>query len=115
MNSSHKKSALKENDGIEQPESISATAVAQIQNFRRAQPSAEELIAKYEKQSTNVKNSREFEAINKEIEMQQLEVKLAEKHIKDANEEISEKVVGLDKAKKALSSILQMTVLTLES
>ena len=45
MNSSHKKSALKENDGIEQPESISATAVAQIQNFRRAQPSAEELIA----------------------------------------------------------------------
>ena len=45
MDSSHKKSALKENDGIEQPDSISAAAVAQIQNFRRAQPSAEELIA----------------------------------------------------------------------
>ncbi|MEW5676158.1 methylmalonyl Co-A mutase-associated GTPase MeaB [Flavobacterium enshiense] len=39
-------SALKENDGIEQPEIISAASVAQIQNFRRAQPSAEELIAK---------------------------------------------------------------------
>jgi len=62
------------------------------------------LVAKYEKQSENVKNSREFEAINKEIEMQQLEVKLAEKHIKDANEEIAEKVVALEKAKKAIAA-----------
>jgi len=52
---------------------------------------SEELIKKYEAQSNNVKNSREFEAINKEIEMQQLEVKLAEKHIKDAQEELQEK------------------------
>ncbi|WP_313808039.1 methylmalonyl Co-A mutase-associated GTPase MeaB [Flavobacterium sp.] len=44
MDSSHKKSALKENDGIEQPEIISAASVEQIQKFRRAQPSAEELI-----------------------------------------------------------------------
>jgi predicted nucleic acid-binding Zn-ribbon protein len=51
-----------------------------------------------------VKNSREFEAINKEIEMQQLEMKLAEKHIKDANEEIAEKVVILEKAKKNLAA-----------
>jgi predicted nucleic acid-binding Zn-ribbon protein len=34
--------------------------------------------------------------------MQQLEMKLAEKHIKDANEEIAEKVVVLEKAKKNL-------------
>lgn len=65
---------------------------------------AEELIKKYDKQSQNVKNSREFEAINKEIEMQQLEVKLAEKHIKDANEEVAEKVIHLDKAKKAIAA-----------
>jgi predicted nucleic acid-binding Zn-ribbon protein len=43
------------------------------------------LIKKYEKQQDNVKNNREFEAINKEIEMQELEVKLCEKHIKDAS------------------------------
>ncbi len=61
---------------------------------------SEELIKKYEKQSENVKNSEEFEAINKEIEMQQLEMKLAEKHIKDANEEIAEKVGVLDKAQE---------------
>ena len=62
------------------------------------------LVKKYEKQSNNVKNNREFEAINKEIEMQQLEVKLAEKHIKDATDEISEKAVALEKAKKTISA-----------
>ncbi|HEX4375433.1 MAG TPA: C4-type zinc ribbon domain-containing protein [Puia sp.] len=62
------------------------------------------LVQKYEKQSENVKNSREFEAINKEIEMQQLEVKLAEKHIKDANEEVGEKVVLLERAKKNIAA-----------
>ena len=62
------------------------------------------LVKKYEKQSNNVKNNREFEAINKEIEMQQLEVKLAEKHIKDATDEIAEKAVALEKAKKTIGS-----------
>ncbi len=65
---------------------------------------ADVLIKKYEKQSENVKNSREFEAIGKELEMQQLEVKLAEKHIRDANEEVGEKVLLLDKAKKAIAT-----------
>ena len=51
---------------------------------------AQALIKKYNKQSDNVKNSREFEALNKEIEMQQLEEKLCEKHIKDATEEQNE-------------------------
>lgn len=37
-------SALKENDGIEQPEIISAQVVATIQKFRRKQPTAQELI-----------------------------------------------------------------------
>jgi uncharacterized protein len=75
-----------------------------IEQKRVAIKDAEELIAKYEKQSTNVKNSREFEAINKEIEMQQLEVRLAEKHIKDANEEIQEKARKLESANKAIQN-----------
>ena len=65
---------------------------------------SEELIAKYEKQSDNVKNSREFEALNKEIEMQQLEEKLCEKHIKDATEEISDKARQLELAIKAVAT-----------
>ena len=75
-----------------------------IEQKKNAIKDAQELVKKYEKQSENVKNNREFEAINKEIEMQQLEVKLCEKHIKDANEEISEKAIALEKAKKAIAA-----------
>ena len=75
-----------------------------IEQKRAAIKEAQDLIAKYEKQSENVKNNREFEAIYKEIEMQQLEVKLCEKHIKDANEEIAEKAVLLERAKKAIAN-----------
>jgi predicted nucleic acid-binding Zn-ribbon protein len=63
-----------------------------------------ELIKKYEKQSDNVKNNREYEAINKELEMQTLEVKLAERHIKDANEEIADKARALDVVKKNIAN-----------
>jgi predicted nucleic acid-binding Zn-ribbon protein len=63
-----------------------------------------ELIKKYEKQSDNVKNNREYEAINKELEMQTLEVKLAERHIKDANEEITDKARALDVVKKNIAN-----------
>jgi predicted nucleic acid-binding Zn-ribbon protein len=65
---------------------------------------ADALVKKYEKQSDNVKNNREFEAINKEIEMQTLEIKLCEKHIKDATEEIAEKARQLEIAKKAVAN-----------
>jgi predicted nucleic acid-binding Zn-ribbon protein len=75
-----------------------------IEKKKEAIKEADALIKKYEKQSSNVKNSREFEAINKEIEMQQLEMKLAEKHIKDANEEIAEKAKSLEIAKKNIAT-----------
>jgi uncharacterized protein len=75
-----------------------------IEQRKTAIKDAEALVKKYEKQSSNVKNNREFEAINKEVEMQQLEVKLAEKHIKDATEEIAEKAVLLEKAKKNIAA-----------
>ncbi len=75
-----------------------------IESKKVAIKDAEALVKKYEKQSENVKNNREFEAINKETEMQQLEMKLAEKHIKDANEELAEKVRNLDHAKKQIAA-----------
>ena len=74
-----------------------------IEQRKNAIKESEALIKKYEKQSANVKNNREFEAINKEIEMQQLEITLAEQQIKDATEEIAEKAVLLEKAKKNIS------------
>src|SRR3954451_13155999 len=75
-----------------------------IEQKKNAIKDAAELVNKYEKQSEAVKNSREFEAINKEIEMQELEGKLAEKHIRDANEELSEKAKMLDQTKKLIGN-----------
>lgn len=75
-----------------------------IQQKEEGIKEAQALIKKYNKQSENVKNNREFEAINKEIEMQQLEEKLCEKHIKDATEEIADKVRQLDAARKAVAN-----------
>lgn len=75
-----------------------------IEQRKLAIKDSEALIKKYEKQSENVKNNREYEAVNKEIEMQQLDIKLAEKHIKDATDEIAEKAVLLDKAKKNIAA-----------
>jgi predicted nucleic acid-binding Zn-ribbon protein len=43
------------------------------------------LIAKYKEQLDNVKNNREYEALNKEIEYQNLEIQLCEKKIKEFN------------------------------
>ena len=75
-----------------------------IEGKKEAIKESEALIAKYEKQSDNVKNSREFEAITKEIEMQQLEIKLCEKHIRDANDELAEKVRNLENSKKLITT-----------
>lgn len=62
-----------------------------IEAKTNAKKEAQALIKKYEKQQENVKNNREFEAINKEVELQELEVKLNDKHIKDANFELKER------------------------
>jgi uncharacterized protein len=56
-----------------------------------AKKEAVALSKKYEKQQDNVKNNREFEALTKEIEMQELEAKLCEKQIKDASFELKER------------------------
>ncbi len=65
------------------------------------------LILRYEKQSDNVKNNREYEALTKELEMQKLEIQLSEKRIKEAQvnlnakNETQETAEGRLKAKKA--------------
>lgn len=41
------------------------------------------MIAKYEEQQRNVRNNREFDAIGKEIEYQELQIQLCEKHLKE--------------------------------
>jgi predicted nucleic acid-binding Zn-ribbon protein len=70
-----------------------------------AKKEAQALIKKYEKQQDNVKNNREFEAINKETEMQELEVKLNEKHIKDAAFELKERTAQRTKTEEKIAEI----------
>lgn len=60
---------------------------------------ANALIKKYEEQQNNVRNNREFEALSKEIEYQNLEIQLAEKRIREFKIKIEQKNELLDNAK----------------
>lgn len=52
---------------------------------------AKTLMKKYTEQQKNVRNSREFNSITKEIEFQELEIQLAEKNIKEFKAQIEQK------------------------
>lgn len=54
------------------------------------------MITKYEEQQRNVRNNREFDAITKEIEYQDLQIQLSEKHLKEYAAEIKIKKKQLE-------------------
>lgn len=56
---------------------------------------SETLIERYNKQLDEVKNNREYEALTKEIELQNLEIQLSEKRIREATDEKASKQEGL--------------------
>ena len=64
---------------------------------------AEKLARKYTDQQKNIKNSREFDAITKEIDLQKLEVKLTDKKIKELNDTIKETKENLKETKELIS------------
>lgn len=84
---------------------------------------AGEKIVRYEEQKKNVRNNREFDALSKEVEFQQLEIELSEKRIKEYKSKIdskkdvinassgrlSERKSHLDFKKKELDGILSET------
>lgn len=84
---------------------------------------SEEKISRYETQQKNVRNNREFDALSKEIEFQELEIQLAEKRIREfkskmdskkeaislANEKLAERKSHLEFKKSELDNILQET------
>jgi predicted nucleic acid-binding Zn-ribbon protein len=57
---------------------------------------AEALIKKYNEQLNNVKNNREFDSLNKEIEYQTLEIQLLSKRIREAEPASEEKRNALE-------------------
>ena len=63
-----------------------------ITNSKSGIKEAERLILKYDDQQKNVRNNREFDAITKEMELQELEIQILEKRIGEAgnNKELDE-------------------------
>lgn len=57
---------------------------------------AEKLIQKYNEQQNNVRNNREFDAITKEVELQELEIQILEKKTREAQEAIERKKEEID-------------------
>ncbi|MDG2349839.1 MAG: hypothetical protein P8L65_04065 [Flavobacteriaceae bacterium] len=55
----------------------------QIKSKKNLIEEAKALIKKYTEQQKNVRNNREFNSLSKETEFQELEIQLAEKHIKE--------------------------------
>lgn len=68
---------------------------------------AQNLIHRYQQQLDNVKNNREFEALTKELEMQNLEIQLSEKKIKQSNIEIQAKQETLKAAEDRMEHKLK--------
>ena len=63
-----------------------------------------EQIKKYQKQQDNVRNNREFESLNKEIEFQNLEIQLCERKNKEGKAHVSELKQHIEAAKVLLEN-----------
>ncbi|WP_047419303.1 zinc ribbon domain-containing protein [Cellulophaga sp. Hel_I_12] len=61
---------------------------------------AKTLMKKYTEQQKNVRNSREFNSITKEVEFQELEIQLAEKNIKEFKAQIDQKKAVMAETKE---------------
>lgn len=67
------------------------TLEEEIDRNKTVKKDAEKLITRYKEQQNNVRNNREFDAISKEIELQSLEIELADKRISEAQFKIRSK------------------------
>ncbi len=96
---------------------------SELSNHLANVKNSESLILKYTKDLDNVKNNREFDALNKELEMQKLEIQLSEKKSREATtqkvskeenlvkfeEKLAKRDDDLKRKKDELSSILGKT------
>ncbi len=74
----------------------------QIKNRKQAIKDANAMIKKYQSQQMAVKNNREYDSLNKEIEFQNLEIQLNEKRAKEFTAELAAKKQIVDAAKLTL-------------
>ncbi len=74
----------------------------QIKNKKNMIEESKALIKKYAEQQKNVRNNREFNSLTKEVEYQELEIQLAEKHIKEFKAQIEQKNIVIDETREKL-------------
>lgn len=74
-----------------------------IADHRTQIKNSEALIKKYEEQQMNVRNNREYDAITKEMELQNLEIQISEKRIKEAFVKIEVKNGEVEKTQAELT------------
>jgi uncharacterized protein len=79
-----------------------ATLEEEITNNKLAIKDSEKLIKKYEEQQLNVRNNREYDAITKETELQQLEIQIAEKRINDGRAKIEIKLQDIQATEQVM-------------
>ncbi len=79
----------------------------QIEEKQQLSKRASALILKYKEQLENIKNNREFEALTKEINFQDLEIQLCEKKVKDFRIKITEKEEEISKLENEYSILKQ--------
>ena len=75
----------------------------QIKNKKIFIEESKSSIKKYNEQQKNVRNNREFNSLAKEIEFQELEIQLAEKHIKEFKAQTEQKNEVIEGTKERLS------------
>jgi predicted nucleic acid-binding Zn-ribbon protein len=63
------------------------------------------LMKKYTEQQKNIRNNREFDSLSKEVEFQELEIQLAEKHIKEFQAKIAHKDEVIAGSKEKLTDL----------
>ncbi|WP_445455386.1 zinc ribbon domain-containing protein [Flavobacterium sp. HNIBRBA15423] len=80
------------------------TIDVQIKEKKNAIDEHKANIKKYLEQQKNVRNNREFNSLTKEIEFQELEIQLTEKHIKEMKASIEHKKEVLGQSKERLEA-----------
>ncbi len=74
----------------------------EITRNKQAKKDSEKLITKYKEQQMNVRNNREYDAISKEVELQTLEMELADKKSNEANFRINKKKEEIAEVEKTM-------------
>ncbi|MEY2739486.1 MAG: hypothetical protein RL259_1395 [Bacteroidota bacterium] len=87
---------------LEKLKSDLETIDEQIKEKKNAIEGHNAAIKKYLEQQKNVRNNREFNSLTKEVEFQELEIQLAEKHIKEMKASIEHRKEVIDQTKEKL-------------